>query len=376
MFRKELPNTSARLKTLDGDTHNPGGYIEGYASVFGNTDLGGDIVQKGAFTKTLKERMPKNAVKMIDSHRVWDGTGAVIGTVIDAKEDDYGLWFKAALSTVQAAQDIRTKLKEGILDALSFGYDVIKSTFDSKTGTSYLQELKLYEVSVVIWGMNPLAGVTDTKSFQEIPSWDLAPLDWKFNPVEALERFKAWVSPEPQDIWGSGEWAKYARGFMWGGGKDFKYLCVDVVDGIPKVPFEAAKHWRDTTLADVSQTQGLEAKLKSLYEKFEQPWDAPVVIPPVPVEASSVILKSFIAQMESKLVQIKCAQPPNYLVASAPDNEGDDATGTDVPSCEDCEFFMESAVATPGLCMAYTYMVQPNGWCSTFTVSAEEATAA
>jgi phage head maturation protease len=38
---------------------NGDGHIEGYASTFGNVDLGGDVVMSGAFRKSLSEDMPK-----------------------------------------------------------------------------------------------------------------------------------------------------------------------------------------------------------------------------------------------------------------------------------------------------------------------------
>jgi len=42
--------------------------FEGYASTFGNEDLVGDIVEKGAFKKTIQERLPKNLIKVLWQH--------------------------------------------------------------------------------------------------------------------------------------------------------------------------------------------------------------------------------------------------------------------------------------------------------------------
>jgi HK97 family phage prohead protease len=165
MVRKLISPELAKLKVLKDDDEGTsgGGFIEGYASVFGNTDQGRDIVERGAFRKTLKERMPKGEVLLFDSHRIYDGTSAVIGKVVEAKEDDHGLWFKAQFSAVQLAQDIRTKVQEGILDALSFGFDVVKYSIDENEKVRRLQELKLFEISVVPWGMNPKALIATVK---------------------------------------------------------------------------------------------------------------------------------------------------------------------------------------------------------------------
>lgn len=160
---KMIGPEQAKLKVLDSEHSAQYGGLEGYASVFNNVDLGGDIVMPGAFTKTLKERLKKGMIKLYDSHLVHMGTKPIIGLVEDAREDDYGLWFRARFSAVQDAQDVRTKVREGILNALSFGYEVIKEQFDDVRKINLLKELRLYEISVVPWGMNPKAAIEDVK---------------------------------------------------------------------------------------------------------------------------------------------------------------------------------------------------------------------
>ena len=162
MIKKFLDPEQAQIKADSGGSEGSG-TLEGYASVFGNVDLGGDVVVPGAFTKTIAERLGKKMIKLYDCHKTYDGCGPVIGVVEDAKEDNYGLWFKARFSSVQLAQDIRTKVKEGILNALSFGFDVMQDSLDKSKNIRYLKELKLYEVSVVPWGMNPKAAIEGVK---------------------------------------------------------------------------------------------------------------------------------------------------------------------------------------------------------------------
>lgn len=164
LYYSLAPDAAKLLVKEDGE--DPGaGTLEGYASVFGNADHGGDIVVKGAFKKTLKEGLRNGAIKLYDSHMIYSGTESIIGVVTKAEEDDYGLKFEAKFSSVQRAQEIRTKIKEGILNALSFGYDVLKYLDDESTKTRKLLELKLYEVSVVPWGMNPKALIEGVKGF-------------------------------------------------------------------------------------------------------------------------------------------------------------------------------------------------------------------
>ena len=145
-----------------------GGLCTGYASVFGNEDLGGDVIERGAFKKTIKERIPTGYVKFMDSHRMYAGTQAVIGKIVDAHEDDHGLHFTAHFSKTALAQEIRVKMSEGSIDALSFGFEIKKSEGGDldKTGKRskrIIKEVQLWEISAVVWGMNPKAMIDGVK---------------------------------------------------------------------------------------------------------------------------------------------------------------------------------------------------------------------
>ncbi|MCK9231120.1 MAG: HK97 family phage prohead protease [Candidatus Thermoplasmatota archaeon] len=162
MDYKTFKPQKTQLKVYDSE--DGAGYVEGYASVFGNVDYDKEVVEKGAFTKTLAEGLPGRKIKFVDFHNAWMDSDFIIGVVEEAHEDEHGLWFKARFSSVRRAQDVRTKIKEGILDALSIGYDVIKDRMDNETGIRYLTELKLYEISIVSWGANPIAATNNIKS--------------------------------------------------------------------------------------------------------------------------------------------------------------------------------------------------------------------
>jgi HK97 family phage prohead protease len=142
------------------------GTIEGYASTW-NIDQGNDIITKGAFAKTIKERVPAGKVKLLDSHR-WDAT-STIGTIIEATEDDHGLYIKAKFASSPDAQAIRTKVMEGHLDRMSIGYIAVKERYENDKVhglVRHLDEVKLYEVSVVAFPMNEEAQITSVKSLE------------------------------------------------------------------------------------------------------------------------------------------------------------------------------------------------------------------
>ena len=144
------------------------GVIAGYASVFGNVDSYGDIVVKGAFTKFLSElRETGKKVSVYYGHNM-DDPRANIGVVTELEENDHGLWLKAQLdlSGDTYGRLVYEQLKDGRLDSMSFGYSIV-SAAPTKDGYE-LQELKLFEVSVVPIPANDQALITEVKAGRAI----------------------------------------------------------------------------------------------------------------------------------------------------------------------------------------------------------------
>lgn len=142
---------------------NDDGTLEGYASTFGNVDLGGDVIVPGAFAKTSKE-VRQTGIPLLADHVA--STASVLGTIFEAREDRKGLRIKARFSKAASAQDTRTKLLEGHLSKLSIGYEPTKFAFEEREGKTVrlLQEIKLWETSVVVFPMNPEATIERVKS--------------------------------------------------------------------------------------------------------------------------------------------------------------------------------------------------------------------
>lgn len=130
--------------------------IEGYASLFGLTDQGGDIVQPGACKASLERLAAKgDRVRMLWQHDpvrpigVWD----------EIREDGKGLWVKGRLlGDVAQAREAAALIREGAIDGLSIGYRTIRSARDEK-GRRLLTEIELWEVSLVTFPMLPEAKV-------------------------------------------------------------------------------------------------------------------------------------------------------------------------------------------------------------------------
>ncbi|MGL5435884.1 MAG: HK97 family phage prohead protease [Lachnospiraceae bacterium] len=147
---------SIQFKMDDFDEEQ--GIFSGYGAIFGNIDSGGDVIEPGAFSKTLASGWER--VKILALHNdCW----LPIGKPLELKEDENGLFISAKISDTQMGRDVKALLKDGVLNELSIGYDPV--TFDiDEDGIRHLKELDLWEVSVVTWAMNPQATIADYKS--------------------------------------------------------------------------------------------------------------------------------------------------------------------------------------------------------------------
>ena len=145
----------------DDDDKKPYGKFEGYGSIFGNKDLGNDVVMEGAFSKSLRSRRAKG-VKLLWQHK----QDMPIGVFESIKEDGDGLRVKGSLALgTQQGREAYELLKMGALDGLSIGYkaDPKKQGYDERRRRRMLKEVDLMEISLVTFPMNPKARVSAVK---------------------------------------------------------------------------------------------------------------------------------------------------------------------------------------------------------------------
>lgn len=158
MRKLELERKTLQFKADTVDVEQ--GIFEGYASVFGNIDSGGDIVEPGAFADCIKDGVGR--IKILALHKEeW----LPIGVPLELREDDKGLYIKGKISNTSMGRDIKTLLRDGVLNEMSIGYDTLLSHYDGD-GIRHLEKLDLLEVSLVTWAMNEKATVTGYKSLE------------------------------------------------------------------------------------------------------------------------------------------------------------------------------------------------------------------
>jgi len=158
---QQLRNIPFELKELSDD-----GDFVGLASTYGNIDGGNDVVEPGAFDKTIAERGSK--VRLMDNHRVRIG----VATVESVKE---GLKATGKINTdkqsgKEALSDLKFYRDHGQPLGMSIGYETIDAVPPSKSkdGARHLKEIRLWEVTVTEFPMNEMAVVTSVKSIRDL----------------------------------------------------------------------------------------------------------------------------------------------------------------------------------------------------------------
>lgn len=135
------------------------GLFEGYASLFGVADLGGDVVMAGAFADSLRRRGPAR-VKLLWQH----DPAEPVGAWLSIEEDSRGLRVKGRLALeVARAREILALMRDGQVDGLSIGFRTQRATQDRKTGLRRLHKIDLWEISLVTFPMLPQARVIALK---------------------------------------------------------------------------------------------------------------------------------------------------------------------------------------------------------------------
>ncbi len=136
------------------------GRFSGYASVFGEIDMGNDIVAKGAFSKHLRTHSPAS-IRMLFQHN----PDEPIGVWEEIREDAKGLHVTGRLSTRTArGHELVELMNEGAIDGLSIGFKTIRSRKNKHSGIRTILEAQLWEISIVTFPMQNNARVEAIKS--------------------------------------------------------------------------------------------------------------------------------------------------------------------------------------------------------------------
>jgi hypothetical protein len=153
-----LKNFKLEVKSVDDD-----GTFTGYASVTGNIDSDNEVIDKGAFKRTLDHT--KGVVPILWQH----DRSTPVGWNVSGIEDGFGLAVSGKLmidteAGRYAQSFLKTGLEVGAKPGLSIGFTVPKDSTYVKDGVKHFKEVALKEYSIVTFQANLEAVATGAKA--------------------------------------------------------------------------------------------------------------------------------------------------------------------------------------------------------------------
>lgn len=160
------------------------GIVDAIVSVMGIIDLGDDIIHNGAYLKTISERAGK--IRVLDSHNTRSVFSAV-GRPLMIKEigrselpksvtDEFPMATGGLFTSTQYMLDdedsmgVFKRIENDFINEYSIGFDILQSDFGKAKdvdGTERvvrnIRQIRLYEYSPVLWGMNQATATTGVK---------------------------------------------------------------------------------------------------------------------------------------------------------------------------------------------------------------------
>lgn len=168
MFIKEL---GYEIKVIQStgpvaikDIDKKQGIVIGYFSHFNSKDSDGDIILKGAYTKSIQERGPKSSNPRI-KHLLDHSRTNAIAVIKDLQEDEIGLRYESKAGQHTNGRDWLLMCEDGIITEHSVGFETIKA--ENKADGNHMSELLLWEgSSLQAWGSNQNTPVVGLKALK------------------------------------------------------------------------------------------------------------------------------------------------------------------------------------------------------------------
>lgn len=172
IFLSKTYSLKASIKDVDGKK----GIVTGYFASFDNVDSDGDIIEKGAFSKSIMESGPNSAQPRI-KHLMNHNTSQPLGKIMTLNEDAAGLAYESQIGSHTLGTDFIKMVESGLITEHSIGYQTIKRNQlqdyegymkNPLGGWFKLTEVKLWEgSSLTSWGANSNTPLTGMKTEQK-----------------------------------------------------------------------------------------------------------------------------------------------------------------------------------------------------------------
>jgi uncharacterized protein len=149
----ERRDFNLKIKSLED-----AGTFVGLGAVYGNVDLGCDVIDPGAFSRTLSAG---KSFPVLWQHDPSNPIGHC--KITDTRE---GLQVNGTLMLSDpTAQKAYTFMQAGVVKGLSIGFDTLQANFVGDV--RHLTEIRLWEISCVTFPMNESAQVTGVKALSD-----------------------------------------------------------------------------------------------------------------------------------------------------------------------------------------------------------------
>jgi HK97 family phage prohead protease len=153
--------TTHRQMPLTLKAEQETGLITGYASVFNVRDSQGDIIVPGAFLRSLADWRRQGRFPAL----LWQhDPRQPVGVITDLVEDARGLMLRARLALgSEAGREAWALVQAGAVDGLSIGFRTVRAE-RGRDGTRQIQDVALWEVSLVTFPANGAARIASMKA--------------------------------------------------------------------------------------------------------------------------------------------------------------------------------------------------------------------
>ena len=216
MEYKKVSFNITECKQTD-ENGNKIGTIKGFASTFGNIDRTNDIIDKGAFDKTIHVfKESGRPIRMLFNHKNQDfPIGGFPPNLITITEKGLEVVGKVDTNTSRG-HDAFSLAKNGFLSDFSIGFSIPAGKTEIKDGNRIIKEIDLWEISLVSEPANTEAQVTQVKAvvpFQDLPiakNSDGTPSTMKWDGSEALKRILKFTADD-----GGQNFDEFKKAFFW-----------------------------------------------------------------------------------------------------------------------------------------------------------------
>ena len=185
---RALGKNEVRTNHIEMRAEGDGRTFTGYASVFNQPSQPLpfiEYVKPGAFKRSLQSR---NRMMLLWNHDTSNPLASTRNGSLQLTEDNIGLRVTATLPDTTLGRDVAELVRTGVIDSMSFGFSVKRDSWSKDGQTRYLEDVALYEVSLVSTpAYEGTAGTVSVRSGEAISADALADALLKIESGEELE---------------------------------------------------------------------------------------------------------------------------------------------------------------------------------------------